>query len=110
MTYAIANIKNKQFKLIENQYIYVPHVSSNVGEIILLDQVFLFHKEGELFLGNPFLEEINVKIEVLQHVKGKKIIIFKKKRRKGYQVKNGFRPLFSKIKIISFLEKKQEKK
>ncbi|WP_341652138.1 50S ribosomal protein L21 [Blattabacterium cuenoti] len=107
MTYAIANIKDKQFKLIENKYIYVPHISENVGKRILLNQIFLFFKEGKLFLGNPFLEEISVKIEILQHVKGKKILILKKKRRKGYKVKNGFRPLFSKIKIISFLEKQQ---
>ncbi|WP_341664646.1 50S ribosomal protein L21 [Blattabacterium cuenoti] len=106
MTYAIANIKDKQFKLIENKYIYVPHISENVGKKILLNQIFLFFKEGKLFLGNPFLEEVSVKIEILQHVKGKKILIVKKKRRKGYKIKNGFRPLFSKIKIISFLEKK----
>ncbi|WP_341659798.1 50S ribosomal protein L21 [Blattabacterium cuenoti] len=106
MTYAIANIKDKQFKLIENKYIYVPHISENVGKRILLNQIFFFYKEGKLFLGNPFLEEVSVKIEILQHVKGKKILILKKKRRKGYKVKNGFRPLFSKIKIISFLEKK----
>ncbi|BAM99870.1 50S ribosomal protein L21 [Blattabacterium cuenoti] len=107
MTYAIANIKDKQFKLVENKYIYVPYISENVGKKILLNQIFLFYKEGKLFLGNPFLEEISVKIEILKHVKGNKIFIFKKKRRKGYKVKNGFRPLFSKIKIISFLEKKQ---
>ncbi|WP_238786132.1 50S ribosomal protein L21 [Blattabacterium cuenoti] len=104
--YAIVNIKDKQFKLIENKYVYIPHISTNVGEEILLNQVVLFYKEGTVFLGNPFLEKINVKIKILQHIKGKKIIIFKKKRRKGYKVKNGFRPLFSKIKIISFLEKK----
>ncbi|WP_185867134.1 50S ribosomal protein L21 [Blattabacterium cuenoti] len=106
MIYAIVNINDKQFKLIENKYIYVPHVSANVGEKILLNQVYFFYKEGKIFLGNPYLEKINVKIEILQHIKGKKIFIFKKKRRKGYKVKNGFRPLFSKIKIISFLEKK----
>ncbi|WP_341660061.1 50S ribosomal protein L21 [Blattabacterium cuenoti] len=106
MTYAIANIKDKQFKLIENKYIYVPHISENVGKRIFLNKIFLFFKEGELFLGNPFLEEVSVEIEILQHVKGKKILIVKKKRRKGYKIKNGFRPLFSKIKIISFLEKK----
>ncbi|WP_185861260.1 50S ribosomal protein L21 [Blattabacterium cuenoti] len=105
MTYAIVNIKNKQFKLVQNKYIYVPHISENIGKKILLDQVFLFYKEGVLFLGSPFLEKINVEIEIMQHIKGKKILIFKKKRRKGYKVKNGFRPLFSKIKIISFIEK-----
>ncbi|WP_185852137.1 50S ribosomal protein L21 [Blattabacterium cuenoti] len=105
MIYAIVNIKDKQFKIVENQYIYVPHISEKVGEEILLNQVFLFYKEGKLFLGDPFLEKINIIIEIMQHIKGKKIFVFKKKRRKGYKVKNGFRPLFSKIKIISFLEK-----
>ncbi|WP_238784772.1 50S ribosomal protein L21 [Blattabacterium cuenoti] len=103
--YAIVNIKDKQFKIVENEYIYVPHICKNIGEQILLNQVFLFCKQGKLILGNPFIEKINVKIEILQHIKGKKIIIFKKKRRKGYKVKNGFRPLFSKIRIISFLFK-----
>ncbi|AGW85812.1 50S ribosomal protein L21 [Blattabacterium sp. (Nauphoeta cinerea)] len=102
--YAIVNIKDKQFKIVENEYIYVPHIEANIGEKILLNQIFLFYKEGRLILGNPFIEKISVKIEILQHIKGKKIIIFKKKRRKGYKVKNGFRPLFSKIKIISFLK------
>ncbi|WP_185857944.1 50S ribosomal protein L21 [Blattabacterium cuenoti] len=107
MIYAIVNIKDKQFKLVENKYIYVPHISAKIGDKILLNQVFLFYKEGKLLLGYPFLDRISIEIEILQHIKGKKIFIFKKKRRKGYKVKNGFRPLFSKIKIISFLEKKQ---
>ncbi|WP_185862131.1 50S ribosomal protein L21 [Blattabacterium cuenoti] len=106
MTYAIVNIQGFQFKLIENKYVYVPHFSRKLGEKILLNQVFLFSKKGVPLLGTPFLENIQVKIEILQHIKGNKIIIFKKKRRKGYQIKNGFRPFFSKIKVISFLEKK----
>jgi ribosomal protein L21 len=104
MIYAIVNIKDKQFKVTEDQYIYVPHISENVGKKILLNQVFLFCKEGTIMIGHPYLKKIIVKIEILEHIKGKKIFIFKKKRRKGYKVKNGFRPLFSKIKIISFLE------
>ncbi|WP_185869024.1 50S ribosomal protein L21 [Blattabacterium cuenoti] len=107
MNYAIVNIKGNQFKLIENKYVYVPHISVKSGNKIMLNQVVMFSKKGIPFLGNPFLENISVQIEVLQHIiKGKKIIIFKKKRRKGYKVKNGFRPIFSKIKVISFLEKK----
>ncbi|ACY40063.1 50S ribosomal protein L21 [Blattabacterium sp. (Blattella germanica) str. Bge] len=106
MTYAIVNIQGKQFKLFENKYVYVPHITSvNLGDTILLTQVFMFFNKGILFLGNPFLENISVQVEILQHIKGKKIVIFKKKRRKGYQVRNGFRPIYSKIKVISFKEK-----
>ena len=104
MTYAIVDILGKQFKLIENKYVYVPYFSYNKeGDKIFLKKVYLFFKKGIPLLGNPFLKKISVQIKILQHVKGKKIIIFKKKRRKGYKVKNGFRPLFSKIKVISFL-------
>ncbi|WP_185876824.1 50S ribosomal protein L21 [Blattabacterium cuenoti] len=110
MTYAIVNIKGFQFKLIENKYVYVPHISSNLGEKIFFNQVFMFSKKGDTFFGNPLLENISVMVEILQHMKGKKIFIFKKKRRKGYQIRNGFRPLFSKIKVISFLEEKKIEK
>jgi len=107
MIYAVVYFLGNQFKLIENQYVYVPSISStNLGEKIVLDKVLLFYKNGSSKIGTPFLENINVQVEILQHLKGNKIIIFKKKRRKGYQVKNGFRPFFTKIKVISFLEKK----
>ncbi|WP_185858514.1 50S ribosomal protein L21 [Blattabacterium cuenoti] len=105
MTYAIVNIQGKQFKLVENKYVYVPFLSSiKEGERRFLNQVLFFSKKGiSVEIGTPFLENIKIEIEILQHVKGKKIIIFKKKRRKGYKIKNGFRPFFSKIKIISFI-------
>ncbi|WP_185872215.1 50S ribosomal protein L21 [Blattabacterium cuenoti] len=105
MTYAIVNIKGNQFKLFEKKYVYIPHISMKIGDKILLNKVFMFSKKGLHFFGNPFLENISVQVEILQHIKGKKIFIFKKKRRKGYKVKNGFRPIFSKIQVISFLEK-----
>ncbi|AER40857.1 MAG: 50S ribosomal protein L21 [Flavobacteriales bacterium] len=109
MTYAIVNILGHQFKLIENKYIYVPHIySMDKGENIWFNQVFFFYKNGLTKIGTPFLEDINVKAEIIHHLKGDKIIIFKKKRRKGYKVKNGFRPLLTKIKIIAFLENKKK--
>ncbi|AWU43504.1 50S ribosomal protein L21 [Blattabacterium sp. (Cryptocercus kyebangensis)] len=113
MIYAIVNIFGNQFKLIENKYIYVLRLTSmKLGEKIWLNQVFLFYKNGLTKIGTPFLENINIQVEILQHLKGDKIIVFKKKRRKGYKVKNGFRPLFTKIKVISFseLENKNIKK
>ncbi|WP_185856046.1 50S ribosomal protein L21 [Blattabacterium cuenoti] len=105
MVYAIVFFLGKQLKLIENKYVYVPHLHEDLGKNIFLNKVFLFYKNGYSQIGTPFLKNINVQVEILQHLKGNKIIIFKKKRRKGYKIKNGFRPLFTKIKVISFLQK-----
>ncbi|WP_185873836.1 50S ribosomal protein L21 [Blattabacterium cuenoti] len=106
MIYAIVNILGKQFKLIQDKYVYIPKYSNkNIEEKIFFKQVFLFYKNGEIQIGKPFLKNIHVEVKILKHLKGKKIIIFKKKRRKGYKVKNGFRPSFTKIQVISFLEK-----
>ncbi|WP_185850983.1 50S ribosomal protein L21 [Blattabacterium cuenoti] len=108
MIYAIVNIKGIQFKLIENKYVYVPRLSttsSKIGDKIFFDQVFFFYKNGSYKIGYPILKNIKVEVEILQHLKGDKIIIFKKKRRKGYKVKKGFRHFFTKIKVISFLDK-----
>ncbi|WP_185865013.1 50S ribosomal protein L21 [Blattabacterium cuenoti] len=104
MNYAIVNIKGMQFKLFEKKYVYVPYLSQDLGKKISIKKVLLFYKNGIAKIGTPILEKISVQIEILNHLKGKKIIIFKKKRRKGYKIKNGFRPIFSKIKVISFLE------
>ncbi|WP_185870494.1 50S ribosomal protein L21 [Blattabacterium cuenoti] len=106
MIYAIVDFLGKQFKLIENKYVYVPHIQIDLGKKIFLNKILFFYQNGYSKIGTPFLRNINVQVEILQHLKGDKIIIFKKKRRKGYKVKNGFRPFFTKIKVISFLEQK----
>lgn len=105
MNYAIVNIQGKQFKLFEDKYFYVPKIIVKEGKNIILNEVLFFFEEKESYLGTPFLKNITVKVEVLQHLKGKKIIVFKKKRRKGYKVKKGVRPHFTKIKVISFIKK-----
>ncbi|WP_185868501.1 50S ribosomal protein L21 [Blattabacterium cuenoti] len=104
-SYAIVNIKGIQYKLFEKQSIYLPHLFHEIGKKILLDKIYLFVDQGIVQIGNPYLKSIHVKIEILEHLKGKKMIIFKKKRRKGYKVKKGFRPLYSKIQVVSFLKK-----
>ncbi|WP_185869603.1 50S ribosomal protein L21 [Blattabacterium cuenoti] len=101
MNYAIVNIQGKQLKLTENKYVYVPHISINLKEKIFLNEVLFFYEDGSIKIGDPFLKDVNVQVKILEHIKGKKIIIFKKKRRKGYKVKNGFRPFLTKIQVIS---------
>ncbi|WP_238785598.1 50S ribosomal protein L21 [Blattabacterium cuenoti] len=105
--YMIADLYGNQLKLIENKYVYIPFLSKKkLGDEFYIYKILLFYKNGLISIGNPYLNNISVKVQVLKHIKGNKIIIFKKKRRKGYKKKNGFRPIFSKIKIISFKEKK----
>ncbi len=109
ISYAIVDIKGMQFKLIQNKYVYVPRISIKKEEKIFLDKVSLFVvDEKKIFIGTPYLKNIIVHIKILEHLKGKKIIIFKKKRRKGYKKKNGFRSLLSKIQVISFVEKNKK--
>ncbi|WP_185873295.1 50S ribosomal protein L21 [Blattabacterium cuenoti] len=100
--YVIANFHGNQFKLIENKYVYTPFLSKKLGDKFFIYKILLFYKNGIINIGTPYLNNISVKVQVLKHIKGNKIIIFKKKRRKGYKTKNGFRPIFSKIKVISF--------
>lgn len=97
--YAIVDIAGKQFKVTENQYVYAPRMESEVGSAVSLDKVLLLDKEGTVSVGNPVLNGAKVSGKVLEHVKGDKVIVFKKKRRKGYAVKNGHRQQYTKLLI-----------
>ena len=97
--YAIVDIAGKQFKVAENQYVYAPRMESEVGSSIHLDKVLLIDSEGTVAVGNPWLNGAKVSGKVLEHVKGDKVIVFKKKRRKGYAVKNGHRQQYTKVLI-----------
>ena len=98
--YAIVNIAGQQFKVQEGQEIFVHHLGGEAGSKVQFDQVLLLDRGENVEVGKPFL---NAKVEatVIDHAKGDKVIVFKKKRRKGYRVKNGHRQQFTKIKINS---------
>ncbi len=97
--YAIVDIAGKQFKVAENQYVYAPRMESEVGSSVDLDNVLLIDNGGKVTVGNPVVSGAKVSGKVLEHVKGDKVIVFKKKRRKGYAVKNGHRQQYTKILI-----------
>ena len=99
--YAIVDIAGKQFKVAENQYVYAPRLESEVGSAVNLDKVLLIDREGKVAVGNPLVGGAKVTGKVLEHVKGDKVIVFKKKRRKGYAVKNGHRQQYTKLLIES---------
>lgn len=98
--FAIVTIAGQQFKVEEGQEIFVHQLEAETGDNVSFDQVHLIDKDGDVSLGKPVLDA-SVSATVLEHVKGDKVIVFKKKRRKGYRVKNGHRQRFTKIKIDS---------
>ncbi len=99
--FAIVTIAGQQFKVEEGQEIFVHQLEAETGDNVSFDQVHLIENDGAVSLGKPVLDGSSVSATVLEHVKGDKVIVFKKKRRKGYRVKNGHRQHFTKIKIDS---------
>lgn len=97
--YAVVKIQGFQYKVEEGQQLFVNRLEENVGDFISFDEVLLLDNEGAVTVGTPFLEGAAVRAKVVDHVKDDKIIVFKKKRRKGYRVKRGHRQALSKIEI-----------
>jgi large subunit ribosomal protein L21 len=99
--YAIVEIAGQQFKVQKDQKLYVHRLSAEVGAKLDFDKVLLADNDGKITLGAPAIEGAVVTAEVLAHVKGDKVIVFRKKRRKGYRKKNGHRQSFTSIEIKS---------
>jgi large subunit ribosomal protein L21 len=97
--YAIVEIAGQQFKVQKDQKVFVHRLSAEAGSKVTFDNVLLLDKDGQVTLGAPAIKGAKITAEVMDHVKGDKVIIFKKKRRKGYAVKNGHRQQFTTIKI-----------
>ncbi len=97
--YAIVNIQGQQMKVEPEQEIFVHRLPQDEGKKVEFTEVLLVDDKGLTSVGSPKIEGAVVKATVLSHLKGDKVIVFKKKRRKGYRVKNGHRQLFSKIRI-----------
>jgi large subunit ribosomal protein L21 len=98
--FAIVTIAGQQFKVEEGQEIFVHRLEAEEGKSLSFDTVSLIANGDDVTVGTPMLKS-SVSATVLGHLKGDKVIVFKKKRRKGYRVKNGHRQQFTKIKIDS---------
>ncbi len=101
MMYAIVKIAGQQFKVSENDKIFVHRLQSESGDKLEFSDVLLVDNNGNVKVGAPVISGASVKATVLEHAKGDKVIVFKKKRRKGYAVKNGHRQQFTRIQIDS---------
>lgn len=97
--YAIVDIAGQQLKVEKDQKVFIAAVEGKEGAKIEFDKVLLIEDNGKIEVGSPEIKGIKVSAEILEHGKGDKTIVFKKKRRKGYKVKNGHRQKFSKILI-----------
>jgi large subunit ribosomal protein L21 len=97
--YAIVDIAGQQFKVEKGQEIYVHRLEAEEGTEVHFNNVLLVDDNGQIRVGMPVLEDTTVSAKVLAHMKGKKVLVFKKRRRKGYQKTNGYRDYLTKIQI-----------
>jgi large subunit ribosomal protein L21 len=97
--YAIVEIAGQQFKVSKDLKVYVHRLTNEEGSKVSFDKVLLLDDNGNITLGAPAIEGASVEAKVLQHLKGDKVIVFKKKRRKGYKKRNGHRQSLTQIVI-----------
>ncbi len=101
--HAIVEIAGQQFKVEKDRKLYVHRLSAEEGSNVEFDSVLLVDAEGKVAVGTPTVEGAKVTAKVLSHLKGDKVIVFKKKRRKGYQKKNGHRQYLTQIQIENII-------
>jgi len=99
--YAIVEIAGQQFKVAQDQKVYVHRLKGEEGSKVTFDNVFLLDDNGTISIGAPAIKGAAVTAKILGHLKGDKVIVFKKKRRKGYIKKNGHRQALTEIQIES---------
>lgn len=101
--YAIVEIAGQQFKVSKDQKVFVHRLAEKEGSKVTFDKVLLLDNEGAITLGAPAIDGASVEAKVVSHLKGDKVIVFKKKRRKGYKKKNGHRQSLTQIVIESIV-------
>ena len=107
--YAIVEIAGQQFKVEKDQRYFVHQLDGKEGDKVVFDNVLLLDDKGKISVGAPAVKGAQVTAKIEQHLKGDKVIVFKKKRRKGYAVKNGHRQRFSEITVESISTKVAKK-
>ena len=103
--YAIVEIGGKQIKVEKDQKVYVNRLEGKEGSKVTFDNILLLDNAGKIVLGSPSVKGAAVEAKILKHLKDDKVIVFKKKRRKGYKVKNGHRQFLTEIMVENILEK-----
>ena len=101
--YAIVEIAGQQFKVAQDQKLFVHRLADKEGAKVSFDKVYLLDDGKEVIVGAPAITGASVEAKVVSHLKGDKVIVFKKKRRKGYRVKNGHRQSLTELVIENIL-------
>ena len=107
--YAIVEMAGQQFKVAKDQKVYVHRLQTEEGKKVVFDKVLLLDDNGSVTVGAPVIEGAAVEAKVVKHLKGDKVIVFKKKRRKGYRKKNGHRQYLTEIVVESIVAKGAKK-
>ena len=108
--YAIVEIAGQQFKVEKDQQVFVHRLENKEGSKVEFNNVLLIDNDGKIKVGAPAISGAKVTAKVVSHLKGDKVVVFKKKRRKGYRVKNGHRQTLTEILIQKIEEKAAAKK
>ena len=95
--YAIVDIAGQQFKVEKDRKLYVHRLKGEENSSMSFDKILLVENDGQVKVGTPVVEGASVKVKILRHLKDDKVIVFKKKRRKGYKVKNGHRQYLTQV-------------
>ncbi len=103
--YAIVEIAGQQFKVEKNKKLFVHRLNEKEGSKVLLDNVLLLDDGKKINIGTPVINSVTVEAKVISHLKGDKVIVFKKKRRKGYKTKNGHRQFLTELLIEKINDK-----
>ena len=107
--YAIVEMAGQQFKVAKDQKVYVHRLQEDEGKKVTFDKVLLLEDGGNVTIGAPVIEGAAVEAKVVKHLKGDKVIVFKKKRRKGYRKKNGHRQYLTEIVVEDIVAKGAKK-
>jgi large subunit ribosomal protein L21 len=98
---AVLNIDGRQFKVEESQELYINRISGKKGDKLTFNTVSVIKNDKSVSIGSPLVANAEIGVSIIEQTKDDKVVVFKKKRRKGYKVKNGHRQMLTKIKIDS---------
>ena len=104
--YALVNYSGNQLLIKEGEKIKIPFIDQEIGSKLVFDSVMFLDDGKTKKIGNPYIKTLSIDAKIISHGKDKKVIVFKKKRRKGYQKKNGHRQNYTMVQVDKILKKK----
>lgn len=97
--FAVVEIAGQQLRVSQAEQVYIPRLDAKEGKTVKFDRVILLSDEKKVTIGTPYVKDASVTAKILGHVKDDKVIVFRKKRRKGFRVRRGHRQQFTQVEI-----------